>query len=420
MGVRDAFFAAVAFHGVVGAPLPRKLWSLTQSQVAVTEPAIWSDGSSNLLVTTFNPSGGSTVGILSNLDQHLDAAPALDVYTDDANWPNQASGVSFQGSDTILVAGGFLVPGHGTGEIDAIDVKTKASVKLSTDKSGFFYHEAVLEDMNGDGQQDILTARAKIPTLEFWEKKEAQLLWLEAPDWTEHVLLEGGPDVAFAVTRNFNGDSAPNDLPVIVATQFFLQPALAIYFCATVGAKAWSQCAAGDLRNVTVDASEGSFFNVRIVDMNNDGVAEILATNNRADGKGGVFAYEVPALNWREAANPWTKHVLARGFAPISSLIPQPGQGAPGIALPVKIPGVDKLAVVLSTDDGGQIVQLTPSSGAADDWTYAVDFVVNSTGTVGTPSVMDVDNDGYPELFIPHNKEGHLDMHTWKPETVVV
>jgi len=171
---------------------------------------------------------------------------------------------------------------------------------------------------------------------------------------------------------------------------------------------------------VTVDASEGSFFNVRIVDMNNDGVAEILATNNRADGKGGVFAYEVPALNWREAANPWTKHVLARGFAPISSLIPQPGQGAPGIALPVKIPGVDKLAVVLSTDDGGQIVQLTPSSGAADDWTYAVDFVVNSTGTVGTPSVMDVDNDGYPELFIPHNKEGHLDMHTWKPETVVV
>merc|ERR1712136_555180 len=73
---------------------------------------------------------------------------------------------------------------------------------------------------------------------------------------------------------------------------------------------------------------------------------------------------------------------------------------------------------------GGQarrgVVQLTPSSGAADDWTYAVDFVVNSTGTVGTPSVMDVDNDGYPELFIPHYKEGHLDMHTWKPETVVV
>ena len=116
MGVRDAFFAAVAFHGAVGAPLPRKLWSLTKSQVAVTEPAIWSDGSSNLLVTTFNPSGGSTVGLLSNLDQHLDDAPALDVYTDGANWPNQASGVSFQGRDTILVAGGFLVPGHGTGE----------------------------------------------------------------------------------------------------------------------------------------------------------------------------------------------------------------------------------------------------------------------------------------------------------------
>ena len=43
--------------------------------------------------------------------------------------------------------------------------------------------------------------------------------------------------MSFAVTRNFNGDSAPNDLPVIVATQFFLQPALAIYYCATVGAQ---------------------------------------------------------------------------------------------------------------------------------------------------------------------------------------
>ena len=54
-----------------------------------------------------------------------------------------------------------------------------------------------MHDMDGDGDNDIVAARATDPTVP-WEKKAADLIWLERSEapttgaWTEHILYENG------------------------------------------------------------------------------------------------------------------------------------------------------------------------------------------------------------------------------------
>lgn len=98
-------------------------------------------------------------------------------------WPNHVDTVSdniFNRSGLFTVAGGFLVPGKSTGEaldpwasihcagvVSIFDVKTSPPTlyKISTDKSNFFFHEAQWWDIDGDGLEDILAARASKPVI---------------------------------------------------------------------------------------------------------------------------------------------------------------------------------------------------------------------------------------------------------------
>ena len=403
----------------------RKVWSMPFPQVAVVEAGVGGGRSPFLTVTTFNPAphGGSTVGILP-FGTNLSTPPQLTVLNSSFNWPNQASPVELLGKRVILAAGGFLVPTHDTGEVVLIDPSTGLVTPVARPKPEYFYHKAILQDMNGDGLVDILAARAKVPSVRFWESRHTELVWFEAPSWEEHVLVEDGPGVAFEWTSAFSGAGPNNTLPVLVAAQFFIQPRLAIYYCSAAGAKAWSECPKEELRNLTIDATEGSFFGARVADLNGDGSPEILATNNRADGRGGVFVYEPPAGDWRIGA--WTKHVLSRGWRPKSSWLPKPGQGAPGTCFPVWLPSArgaapskptllgNKPTIVFSTDDGGQVVQLVPRSNASDDWQYDnMTITTSPEGTIGSPTALDVDGDGWPELFVPNYNQGTLDMWSW-------
>jgi hypothetical protein len=72
--------------------------------------------------------------------------------------------VSLLGQEGVLAAGGFLVPGKSNGGIwfspRGKDNTQGEWVPLYHDKHGFFYHRAFIMDVDGDGQDDILSCRA--------------------------------------------------------------------------------------------------------------------------------------------------------------------------------------------------------------------------------------------------------------------
>ena len=49
----------------------------------------------------------------------------------------------------------------------------------------------------------------------------------------------------------------------------------------------------------TVDDDLGAGFDLSLIDLNNDGRLDILATNHENDERAGVFAYEIPTRRYR-------------------------------------------------------------------------------------------------------------------------
>ena len=144
----------------------------------------------------------------------------------------------------------------------------------------------------------------------------------------------------------------------------------------------------------------------RSADLNNDGVSELLVTNNQADGTGSLFAYERPT----HANAPWLRHELATGFTPTPSILPSPGahsRGAPGLAVAFKVNASDeaKPAILLSGDDAGFVAVLRPRSQSAQSWDYNIEYICNSSGTIGSPSAHDINGDGIVEIIVPYYSE---------------
>eukprot|EP01102_Stenamoeba_stenopodia_P003702 TRINITY_DN1385_c0_g1_i1.p2 TRINITY_DN1385_c0_g1~~TRINITY_DN1385_c0_g1_i1.p2 ORF type:complete len:228 (+),score=39.95 TRINITY_DN1385_c0_g1_i1:111-794(+) len=86
-------------------------------------------------------------------------------FTTEVTWPNQAIAAPYDvfNASVLVAAGGFLVPGKSTGGVYLFNLDLKQNLKISTDKSGWFYHRTVFLDVDGDGLQDIITARATKP-----------------------------------------------------------------------------------------------------------------------------------------------------------------------------------------------------------------------------------------------------------------
>jgi hypothetical protein len=169
-----------------------------------------------LFTTSFDGVGADEVTVVRDFGAGVAAGGAFkdEVVETDTLWPNMATMLpaSEFGAPALLLAGGFLVPGKTPGTIDVLlfnastgSATPASQVKLSTDQKGYFYHDAQMFDMDGDGDNDVIAARATDPTLP-WEKKASQLVWLERPNtglpttagWKEHLLFENGC-VAYAI-----------------------------------------------------------------------------------------------------------------------------------------------------------------------------------------------------------------------------
>ena len=217
-----------------------------------------------LLVTTFAAFGSEPVSTVSNLLAVSHGATAsVQQLEDTTKWTNYIGMAPMEiGDSVVATAGGFLVPGHGTGTINLFDVSDPSAPKntqVSTDKKNWFYHKIVWFDVDGDGKLDIVAARATAP-----KPIGGELIWLKqpkanassTPGWLATVITEG-PDVDFII-EDLDGDGFPE----VIAAQFFSAEKLAIYSCSE---KSWSLCANGTgITASLVDGEKGPFFTVKV------------------------------------------------------------------------------------------------------------------------------------------------------------
>lgn len=127
------------------------------------------------------------------------------------------TGVPDGQNDAFVLGDGFLPPGKSTGSVAMVTRTGAASfsvAKLTSDKSGWFYHRIVWADVNADGRPDIVTARAYDSV---FSGAQGELLWLEAPHWAEHHIASG-PDINFDIYFPTAQPVAPF---VVYAAEFF-------------------------------------------------------------------------------------------------------------------------------------------------------------------------------------------------------
>lgn len=157
-------------------------------------------------------------------------------------WPNEVELVdaSILGKRMLAIPGGFLIPWKSTGGIWLVDISqfdsmsnnnpTLVPIKITQDKSGWFYHRVRFYDVNGDGRQDIITSRGEKGVL---DGGQGELLWLEQPAggplsgvWKAHTIAKGA-DFFFQL-QDLDNDGVPE----VVTTQYFGQK-IEVFFTTT-------------------------------------------------------------------------------------------------------------------------------------------------------------------------------------------
>lgn len=156
------------------------------------------------------------------------------------------------------------------------------------------------------------------------------------------------------------------------------------------------------LRVRDIDSESRSFFTIRLtMDLNGDQRPDLLVTENDMRN-GSLVAYELPPPG-EILTGTFKKHILASGF---KAFDPNIIGGAPGHAQAVKLSFPNerkKPVIILSGDDDGRLYLLEAvHDDDPSNWEYTLTKLYESGGSiVGQSSVQDVDNDGYPEIFVP-------------------
>ncbi|XP_045177255.2 uncharacterized protein LOC123537530 [Mercenaria mercenaria] len=377
----------------------------------------------NLIVSTFaGPSlfgGGDNVQLVRRVGSFMKNVNGIvpEVLTTSVTWPNEISAVpdGIFSEKMLVIPDGFLVPLKTNGAIKLVDITNGANrgpyTLTSKDSAGdWFYHRVQWHDMDGDGDQDIVTCRAREPAVPLlFGREDEELIWLENPSgdyrskWNTHVLAHG-PDVYFRFAKMNTADG----LKECIFTAQFFTSSISVY---------WTTQSNGlftdtnQIQSRVIDNTIGKVFEVDIADLNNDGKMDLLVTTNGHNGT--LLAYEIPD-DFRTGK--FVKHTIDVGFKPRQSGI---GKGAPGSAIAVQ-PNVNvaniKPVILLSGDDDGRAYSYEAQSQDPTDWSYTkTTFCDAGSGTVGELSAADVDNDGFTDVFVPSYSKNEVIAYTFAP-----
>jgi hypothetical protein len=352
-------------------------------------------------------------------------------------WPNETDRVptGVVPFEAVVIPGGFLSP-EKPGRFTLVNVSDPARPEYVVAEAGtakpdcrdgivrneqWYYHQALFHDMDGDGRQDIVTARASFKPFLHRCPPTGELVWFRNPGpaldpaqpWDVRVLVglpdeRNGPEVNLELA-DLDGDGVPE----IIATHFFTSDHITI-FGAPAG-RPWSALARDATlrpRRQVVMSGQGRPFAVEAVDLDLDGRLEILTSNHQGDGcfdvtrdsiPGRVLAL-VPPASGRIFDEPWSAQILKDDIRPHPTMpAPErgPGRLAPNRALAFwpqrSMEGRERPWIVVGGDEASKVWVLRPvAPRARGDWRYVshVIYDINEHYGPGTTQTLQRDPQG--------------------------
>jgi hypothetical protein len=362
-----------------------------------------------------------------------DPAPVAPNGPDQTVWPNEAQRVpdGILPFESIVIPQGFHpTPSPGRLTLINLDSATRdeyiidqslqagGSCRLDPTHDKYnplqqprFYHLVKWFDMNSDGLKDAVTVRSTFKVQgAYCLPPGGELIWFENPgagiaantEWTEHLITDyplsaTGPDITLDLA-DLEGDGVPE----IVATNFFTGEVISLYG-APIGDADWSgvNTATNPPRITQISTDQGAPFSVAFVDLNRDGLQDVLATNHQSDGcyprtqdviPGRVYALEQPASG--DIFNdPWVTHILKDDIRP-NPTYPAPnndpmgpGRLGPGLAQEFwPSPWEEYVSrpwILVGGDEASQVWLLKPTSQDPGNWNYASATIFDINDTYG-------------------------------------
>ena len=146
------------------------------------------------------------------------------------------------------------------------------------------------------------------------------------------------------------------------------------------------------------------------VDLNNDGVPELMVNNHETKSKDdGIWAYQFPS-DWM--TGDFNKVALATDFKnKFSMTVPNMAPGFPYAIWPeTRTEGKAPAHIVVAGDGDYTAHIMTPTDAKNFEWD--LDTIKDEGGTVGALAMSDLDNNGWLELWVPNYDKSYIEL--WK------
>jgi len=423
--------------------MPRLVGKFPLAHAGFIEVFVEEDGSQYMYITTFNaalPFFHDPVYYLKNPGNLLDSVNDWDNQIKtlgnkaSAYWPNYPVHMPKEvlGFEGMVQTSGFLVPGKSDGHLEVFDTTSgepDGPWDIAAGQSdSWSYHWVHWKDVNDDGLVDAMTARFYVPL--FGGDPVREFVWFENPGtakpaghgdwaWQDHLLIRQGPDVYF---EEHILESEGVEYSVMIASELWSENINLYYVENTPGAWAQPQ----NIKTVVVDAEPGQPFECHMVDLNNDGRMEILASafdTRKGNETGNLWAYTLEG-DWKVASN-WKRISLSSGFTANSYLFGNsmtPGKqrlfypSEEYKNTPNSLGNPAKPWIALSGDDDGVHYVMHPMSDELDNWDYDLKIMVDTEATTaGTMAVADLDGDGFTEIISAGYTEGMVYVYSFSP-----